>query len=31
VFQVVERPRRLAYASTLTMPDGSRIDAGVEG
>jgi uncharacterized protein YndB with AHSA1/START domain len=30
VFQVVDRPRRLAYASTMTMPDGSTIDTGME-
>jgi uncharacterized protein YndB with AHSA1/START domain len=30
VFQVVERPRRLVYASTMTMPDGSRIDTNME-
>jgi uncharacterized protein YndB with AHSA1/START domain len=30
VFQVVERPRRLVYASTMTMPDGSRIDTDME-
>jgi uncharacterized protein YndB with AHSA1/START domain len=29
-FQVVERPRRLVYASTMTMPDGSSIDTGME-
>ena len=31
VFEVVDRPRRLVYASTMTMPDGSRIDTGLEG
>jgi uncharacterized protein YndB with AHSA1/START domain len=30
VFQVVDRPRRLVYASTMTMPDGSRIDTLME-
>jgi uncharacterized protein YndB with AHSA1/START domain len=30
VFQVVDRPRRLVYASTMTMPDGSSIDTGME-
>jgi uncharacterized protein YndB with AHSA1/START domain len=30
VFQVVDRPRRLAYASTMAMPDGSSIDTGME-
>ena len=30
VFQVVDRPRRLAYASTMTMPDGSTIDTAME-
>jgi uncharacterized protein YndB with AHSA1/START domain len=30
VFQVVERPRRLVYASTMTMPDGATIDTGME-
>jgi uncharacterized protein YndB with AHSA1/START domain len=30
VFQVVDRPRRLVYASTMTMPDGTRIDTGME-
>jgi uncharacterized protein YndB with AHSA1/START domain len=30
VFQVVERPRRLVYSSTMTMPDGSSIDTGME-
>ncbi len=30
VFQVVERPRRLVYASTMRMPDGSTIDTGME-
>ena len=29
-FQVVERPRRLVYASTMTMPDGSRLDTRME-
>jgi uncharacterized protein YndB with AHSA1/START domain len=30
LFQVVERPRRLVYTSTMRMPDGSRIDTGME-
>lgn len=30
VFQVVDRPRRLVYASTMTMPDGSSLDTGME-
>jgi uncharacterized protein YndB with AHSA1/START domain len=30
VFQVVDRPRRLVYASTMAMPDGSSIDTGME-
>jgi uncharacterized protein YndB with AHSA1/START domain len=30
VFQVVDRPRRLVYASTMTMPDGSTVDTGME-
>jgi uncharacterized protein YndB with AHSA1/START domain len=30
VFQVVDRPRRLVYASTMTMPDGSRVDTGMQ-
>ena len=30
VFQVVERPRRLVYASTMAMPDGSNIDTTME-
>ena len=30
VFQVVERPRRLVYASTMAMPDGSSIDTTME-
>jgi uncharacterized protein YndB with AHSA1/START domain len=30
VFQVVERPRRLVYASTMTMPDGSTIHTAME-
>jgi uncharacterized protein YndB with AHSA1/START domain len=29
-FQVVDRPRRLVYASTMTMPDGSSIDTRME-
>jgi uncharacterized protein YndB with AHSA1/START domain len=30
VFQVIDRPRRLVYASTMTMPDGSTVDTGME-
>ena len=30
VFQVVDRPRRLVYASTMAMPDGSNIDTTME-
>ena len=30
MFQVVDRPRRLVYASTMTMPDGTKIDTGME-
>ncbi len=30
VFQVVDRPRRLVYRSTMTMPDGSALDTGME-
>ena len=30
VFQVVDRPRRLVYASTMAMPDGSNIDTRME-
>ena len=30
VFEVVERPRRLVYTSTMTMPDGSSLDTGME-
>lgn len=30
VFQVVDRPRRLVYASTMTLPDGSSLDTGME-
>jgi uncharacterized protein YndB with AHSA1/START domain len=26
LFQVVDRPRRLDYASTMTLPDGSSVD-----
>jgi uncharacterized protein YndB with AHSA1/START domain len=29
-FEVVDRPRRLVYASTMTMPDGSSIGTGME-
>jgi len=30
VFQVVDRPRRLVYSSTMTMPDGSSVDTDME-
>jgi uncharacterized protein YndB with AHSA1/START domain len=30
VFQVVDRPRHLVYASTMAMPDGSNIDTSME-
>jgi len=30
VFEVVERPRRLVYASNMTMPDGASFDTGME-
>ncbi len=30
VFQVVDRPRRLVYSSTMTMPDGSSVDTSME-
>jgi uncharacterized protein YndB with AHSA1/START domain len=30
VFRVVDRPRRLVYASTMTMPDGTTIDTSME-
>jgi Activator of Hsp90 ATPase homolog 1-like protein len=30
VFQVVDRPWRLVFASTMTMPDGSSIDTQME-
>jgi uncharacterized protein YndB with AHSA1/START domain len=30
VFQVVDRPRRLVYASTMTMPDGTALDTAME-
>jgi uncharacterized protein YndB with AHSA1/START domain len=30
VFEVVERPRRLVYASTMTMPDGSTLDTHLQ-
>jgi uncharacterized protein YndB with AHSA1/START domain len=29
VFTVVDRPRRLAYDATMTMPDGSSFDTGM--
>jgi uncharacterized protein YndB with AHSA1/START domain len=30
VFQVVDRPRRLVYTSTMTLPDGSSLDTSME-
>jgi uncharacterized protein YndB with AHSA1/START domain len=30
VFRVVDRPRRLVYASTMAMPDGSSIDTRMQ-
>jgi uncharacterized protein YndB with AHSA1/START domain len=30
VFEVVDRPRRLVYASTMTMPDGSTVDTRMQ-
>ncbi len=30
VFQVVDRPRRLVYTSTMTMPDGSSLDTDMQ-
>jgi uncharacterized protein YndB with AHSA1/START domain len=30
VFEVVDRPRRLAYRSTMTLPDGSSVDTSME-
>jgi uncharacterized protein YndB with AHSA1/START domain len=30
VFEVVERPRRLVYTSTMTMPSGSSLDTRTE-
>jgi uncharacterized protein YndB with AHSA1/START domain len=30
VFEVVDRPRRLVYASTITMPDGTNVPTRVE-
>jgi uncharacterized protein YndB with AHSA1/START domain len=30
VFEVVDRPRRLAYRSTMTLPDGSIVDTSME-
>jgi uncharacterized protein YndB with AHSA1/START domain len=30
VFEVVDRPRRLVYRSTMTRPDGSRLETGME-
>ena len=30
LFQVVDRPRRLDYASTMTLPDGSSVDTHMQ-
>ncbi len=30
LFQVVDRPRRLVYTSTMRMPDGSTVDTGMQ-
>ncbi len=30
LFEVVDRPHRLVYASTMTMPDGARLDTHME-
>jgi uncharacterized protein YndB with AHSA1/START domain len=30
VFEVVDRPRRLVYTSTMTMPDGSNVDTRMQ-
>jgi uncharacterized protein YndB with AHSA1/START domain len=30
LFEVVDRPRRLVYASTMTMPDGSNVDTRMQ-
>jgi uncharacterized protein YndB with AHSA1/START domain len=30
LFQVVDRPRRLVFTSTMTMPDGSSVDTSVQ-
>jgi uncharacterized protein YndB with AHSA1/START domain len=30
LFEVVERPRRLVYTSTMTMPDGSSLDTRMQ-
>ena len=30
MFQVVDRPRRLVYSSTMTMPDGSSVATGMD-
>jgi uncharacterized protein YndB with AHSA1/START domain len=30
LFQVVDRPRRLVYASTMMLPDGSSVDTHVQ-
>jgi uncharacterized protein YndB with AHSA1/START domain len=30
VFEVVERPRRLVYASTMQLPDGTKVDTAME-
>jgi uncharacterized protein YndB with AHSA1/START domain len=30
VFQLIDRPRRLVYSSTMAMPDGSSVETGME-
>jgi uncharacterized protein YndB with AHSA1/START domain len=30
VFDEVDRPRRLVYRSTMVMPDGSRLETGMQ-
>jgi uncharacterized protein YndB with AHSA1/START domain len=30
VFQEIDRPRRLVYTSTMTMPDGSSVDTAMQ-
>jgi uncharacterized protein YndB with AHSA1/START domain len=30
LFEVVDRPRRLVYTSTMTMPDGSNVDTRMQ-